>query len=84
MQCLPSRPQQKSDQRDLGNIDDDDGDDDPDEMCAGNIPLDKQKCVLIPGKYSLIRAGEVEEPREQASNNADEAPIQAKSVVKTN
>ena len=60
-------------------IDDDDDKDDSDKMCAGNIPLDKQKCVLIPG---LIRPGEVEEPRDIASNTADEAPVQAEGVVK--
>jgi hypothetical protein len=59
-------------------IDDDDDKDDSDKMCAGNIPLDKQKCVLIPGKYSLIRPGEVEEPRDIAGNTA---PVQAEGVV---
>jgi len=63
-------------------IDDDDDKGDSDRMCAGNIPLDKQKCDLIPGKYSLIRPGEVEEPRDIASNIADEAPVQAEGVVK--
>ena len=43
------------------NIDDDDDEDDPDKMCVGNIPPDKQRSHLIPGKYSLIRPGEVEE-----------------------
>ena len=57
------------------DIDDDDADDDSDRMCAGHIPLDKQKCVLVPGKYSLIRPGEVEAPRDAASNIVNEAPV---------
>ena len=63
-------------------INDDDDKDDSDKMCAGNIPLDTQKCVLIPGKYSLIRPGEVEEPQDIDLNTADEAPVQAEGAVK--
>jgi len=63
------------------HIDEDDDEDDSDKMCAGHIPLDKQKGVLVPGKYSLIRFGEVEAPRNAALSIADEEPVQARGIA---
>lgn len=61
-----------------------DGDDDSDRMCVGHIPHDKQKSSLIPGRYSLIRPGEVEEPRGQTMHNADKELIAVMSSLKDN
>jgi hypothetical protein len=51
----------------------DESEDDSDKLWAGHIPLDNQQCVLIPGKYSLIRPGEVEELEDQLSSTTDDA-----------
>jgi hypothetical protein len=63
---------------------DEDGDDDSDRMCVGHIPHDKQKSSIIPGRYSLIRPGEVEEPRGQTMHNADKELIAVTSSLKDN
>jgi hypothetical protein len=60
----------------------DESEDDSDKMWAEHIPLDKQQCILIPGKYSFIRPEEVEELQDQLSSTTDDAPLQVIDVAK--
>jgi hypothetical protein len=62
--------------------DDDEDSDNHDKMCAGHIPPEKQRSHLIPGRYSLIRPGDVEELHDQLSSTTDDAPLQELDVAK--
>jgi hypothetical protein len=62
--------------------DDDDESDNHGKMCAGHIPPDQRRSHLIPGRYSLIRPGDVEEPQNQLSSTTNDAPLQELDVTK--